>query len=77
MDGDEAYIEVLENRYALVLIQVSSLFEAIAHGDEEHRAWLKRAISDHFAGKPVQPVRGTNNGRPTIRAGDGDPGTTL
>jgi hypothetical protein len=24
------------------------LFEAIAHGDEEHRAWLKQAIEKFF-----------------------------
>lgn len=34
--------------------KVSSLFAAIAHGDEKHRAWLKQAIEDHFAGRPVQ-----------------------
>lgn len=28
---------------------VTSLFDAIAHGDEKHRAWLKQAIADHFA----------------------------
>lgn len=36
----------------------STLFDAIAHGDEAHRAWLKQAIDDHFAGRPVQPMRG-------------------
>jgi hypothetical protein len=30
-----------------------TLFNAIAHGDEKHRAWLKQAIDDHFAGRPV------------------------
>lgn len=33
---------------------VSSLFDAIAHGDDDHRAWLKQAIDDHMAGRPVQ-----------------------
>lgn len=33
--------------------RVDTLFDAIAHGDESHRAWLKKAIEDHFAGKPV------------------------
>lgn len=27
------------------------LFEAIAHGDTEHRAWLKSAINDFFSGR--------------------------
>lgn len=31
-----------------------TLFDAIAHGDEKHRAWLKQAIDDHFAGRPVK-----------------------
>ncbi len=32
-----------------------TLFDAIAHGDETHRAWLKEAIACHFAGRPVPP----------------------
>lgn len=34
----------------------STLFDAIAHGDDVHRAWLKEAIDNHFAGKPVPTV---------------------
>lgn len=34
--------------------RVSSLFAAIKHGDEQHRAWLKKAIEDHFAGRKVE-----------------------
>lgn len=30
----------------------ATLFDAIAHGDEQHCVWLKQAI-DHFAGRPV------------------------
>ncbi|MBV9549813.1 MAG: hypothetical protein JO256_09100 [Alphaproteobacteria bacterium] len=33
---------------------VETLYDAIAHGDFQHRAWLRKAISDHFAGRPVQ-----------------------
>lgn len=33
---------------------VGTLFDAISHGDETHRAWLKQAIDDHFAGRPVK-----------------------
>lgn len=32
----------------------SGLFEAIEHGDDEHRAWLKQAIEDFVAGRPVR-----------------------
>ena len=39
--------------------RVNSLFSAIQHGDEEHRAWLKEAIENHFAGVAVPPVRGS------------------
>lgn len=34
--------------------KIETLFPAIAHGDDAHRAWLKQAIEDHFAGRPVQ-----------------------
>lgn len=34
--------------------RAKTLFDAIAHGDEQHRAWLKKAIEDHFAGRPVE-----------------------
>lgn len=34
--------------------RVNTLFAAISHGDEKHRAWLKQAIEDHFAGRAVQ-----------------------
>ena len=32
----------------------ASLFEAIKHGDQDHQDWLRQAIDDHFAGKPVR-----------------------
>lgn len=35
------------------LARIESLFPAIAHGSEAHRAWLKKAIDDHIAGRPV------------------------
>jgi len=33
--------------------RVHTLFEAIAHGDDKHKAWLEKAIKQHFAGQPV------------------------
>ena len=42
--------------YAALLEKVPTLFDALAHGDEAHRAWLKTAITNHFAGVPVPPV---------------------
>lgn len=32
-----------------------SIFAAIQHGDERHRAWLKDALQAHFDGRPVPP----------------------
>ena len=40
---------------------IATLFNAIKHGDEEHRTWLKEAIGNHFAGLPVPPPRGKGN----------------
>lgn len=42
-------------------LRIETLFDAIKHGDEVHRAWLRQAIDDHFSGRPVvNPVgRGT------------------
>jgi hypothetical protein len=34
---------------------VSTLFDAIKHGDAGHRQWLKDAIDAHFAGLPIPP----------------------
>lgn len=48
---EEMSVAYLEER-------VATLFDAIAHGTEEHRAWLKKAIDDHFAMRPVEAVRG-------------------
>jgi ribosomal protein L40E len=47
-----------------------TLFNAIAHGDEKHRAWLKQAIDDHFAGRPVLRPDETSS---TVETRVGDP----
>ncbi len=47
---------------------VTSLFDAIAHGDEVHRAWLKRAIDDHFAGRPVKRPESAPSPDPGLEA---------
>lgn len=46
----------------------ATLFDAIAHGDDEHRAWLREAIDAHFAGQPVPPVRGRGRKEALITA---------
>jgi len=40
--ADAAFIAVARAALPLLLAR-------IAHGDEEHRAWLKGAIEEHFA----------------------------
>ena len=41
----------------VVEVKINTLYDAIAHGDDKHRAWLKEAIESHFSGKPVSPPR--------------------
>lgn len=44
-------------RYCLE--RIDALFDAITHGDDEHRAWLKAAIAAHFDGAAVPPTSGS------------------
>ncbi len=37
--------------------RISTLFDAIAHGDDGHRDWLREAIDCHFAGRLVPAPR--------------------
>lgn len=36
---------------------IDELYKALAHGDDEHKAWLKEAITAYFNGKPIPPPR--------------------
>ena len=38
----------------------ATVYEAIAHGDDTHRAWLNEALENLWEGKPVPEPRGTN-----------------
>lgn len=40
-------------------LSADKLFSLIAHGDDEHRAWLKEAIDAAYAGEPVPECRGS------------------
>lgn len=51
-------IQSLTTENSALREQVGSLFNAIAHGDEDHRAWLKEAIDAHFTGEAVPPCQG-------------------
>ncbi len=35
-------------RLVALQCRVETLFDALAHGDDEHRAWLKARIEEHF-----------------------------
>lgn len=56
-DAASAAIEAIHGATEVGDGRAATLFDAIAHGDEVHRAWLKEAIECHFAGKPVPPPR--------------------
>ena len=38
-------------------VDVKKLFNAIRHGDDEHRSWLRDALETFFEDRPVPPVR--------------------
>lgn len=53
MEDDPQAVRVTTDQLWAFLKPVDTLYDAIKHGDENHRAWLKQAIEDHFAGRPV------------------------
>lgn len=55
MSNREFFKEALGNvAFGSMPESILTLFDAIAHGDARHRAWLKQAMVDHFKGLPVQ-----------------------
>ena len=56
LDAEDKLRLVTSAHFALVR-RVAGLYEAIKHGDDEHRAWLREALILHFAGLPVPPPR--------------------
>lgn len=59
-EADTQIEELLAECTALKALS-ASLWQAIQHGDAEHRAWLNEAISAHFAGQPIPTPRGSGN----------------
>ena len=63
-EGRRQLQEMIEERDHLldelteVYLKAEALFDAIVHGDDEHRRWLKEAIDNYFAGKPVPEPTG-------------------
>lgn len=58
------YLQSALNKLEQAQKRVQALFPAIAHGDDEHRAWLQEALENHFAGLPIPPVREGDKKRP-------------
>ncbi len=56
----ENNVRYLTDAHFALCRRVGTLFSAIEHGDDDHRAWLKEAIFAHLAGLPVPPPRGKN-----------------
>lgn len=51
-------VVIARNPMRVLEQRIATLFDALAHGSQEHRAWLRQAIDDHFNGRPVEPPRG-------------------
>lgn len=51
VDRLEEAVKAESTRAAQAEAREVSLFDAIAHGDEQHKTWLKEAIRAHFAGE--------------------------
>lgn len=43
----------LARQLAYLKFKIDTLFDAIRHGDQKHREWLKEAIQCHFNGKEL------------------------
>jgi hypothetical protein len=48
----QAVKDAIEDGEVVPSEKVDTLYDAIAHGDEGHRAWLKEAIEKHFNAPP-------------------------
>jgi hypothetical protein len=57
--GKEALL--FEGSNELLGVDALKLYEAIKHGDDEHKVWLKEAILAYFRNEPVPEPRGKGN----------------
>ena len=48
--------------------RVDTLFAAIQHGDDAHRAWLWAAVAAHFSGGPVPSPKGDGRRAEVVKA---------
>ena len=55
VSDDELYKLIALARKGL---RIDGLFNFIAHGDDQHRAWLNKAIEAYFNGEEVPPPSG-------------------
>ncbi len=52
-DGDRIPVIVVARALLRLNSRVETLFDAIAHGDDAHRAWLKAKIEEHIHAAPT------------------------
>jgi len=58
-DAEDTVRFLTDAHFALVR-RVAALYDALKHGDADHKAWLKEALAAHFASQPVPPPRSKN-----------------
>lgn len=46
---------------------VEGLYEALKHGDQDHKDWLRSAILAYYIGSPIPPVNGLGNKEARIK----------
>lgn len=56
-NGDDDDRDSFANEVCNAFNRITTLFDAIKHGDVKHQAWLKQAIIDHFEGRQVKRER--------------------
>lgn len=54
--GQQVYARPVPAKSVIPVFSSNTLFDAIAHGDDDHRAWLKTALDSFFDGKPVAKI---------------------
>lgn len=56
-DTYKTAMDVQTFRTLATYYMIDQLYEYIKHGDEDHQAWLKEALTAFFEGKECPPAR--------------------
>jgi len=51
----------------MMAVDVQRLYDALKHGDQEHKDWLRSAILAYYEGSPIPPVNGSGNKEARIK----------